>query len=232
MELRHEFTVPVPVDDAWRALLDIERVAPCLPGASVEEYDDKTVTGSVRVKVGPVTVTYKGTAVFEERDEQARRLVLVAGGRDARGQGTARATVTGTLSERDGVTAVTVHTDLTVTGRPAQFGRGVLAEVGERIIGQFAACLAERLTEPAAGQDDAPGDGARGQAAGEARPASVAAPERPASGVREPLDLLHTAGLPVAARAAAVVAAAVVVAVCVRGKRRRGKARKNLVRGV
>ena len=123
MELRHEFTVPVPVDDAWRTLLDIERVAPCLPGATVEEFDDKTVTGSVRVKVGPVTVTYKGSAVFEERDEQAHRVVLVAGGRDARGQGTARATVTGTLSERDGVTAVTVHTDLTVTGRPAASAR-------------------------------------------------------------------------------------------------------------
>ncbi|MFJ9046291.1 SRPBCC domain-containing protein [Streptomyces sp. NPDC102347] len=94
MELRHEFTVPVPVDDAWRAFLDVERVAPCLPGASVEAYDDKTVTGSVRVKVGPATVTYKGTTVFEERDEEARRPVLVAGGRDARGQGTARATVT------------------------------------------------------------------------------------------------------------------------------------------
>ncbi|MEU0578350.1 SRPBCC family protein [Streptomyces griseoincarnatus] len=126
MALRHDCTVPVPVDDAWRALLDIERVAPCLQGATVEEYDDKTVTGSVRVKVGPVTITYKGTAVFEERDEEAR-----GAGRGRPGRaGTARATVTGTLSERDGVTAVTVHTGLTVTGRPAQFGRGVLSEVG------------------------------------------------------------------------------------------------------
>ncbi|MYS40013.1 hypothetical protein GTY23_01855, partial [Streptomyces sp. SID5998] len=153
MELRHEFTVPVPVDDAWRALLDIERIAPCLPGATVEDYDGKTVTGSVKVKLGPITVTYKGTAVFEEQDEAAHRMVLAANGRETRGQGTARATVTGVLEERDGGTAVSVLTDLTVTGRPAQFGRGVLAEVGDRLVGQFADCLSRRLagTAPPAG---------------------------------------------------------------------------------
>lgn len=186
MELHHEFTVPVPVDDAWPALLDIERIAPCMPGASVEEYDGKTVTGSVKVKVGPITVTYKGTAVFEEQDEAAHRMVLIASGRETRGQGTARATVTGTLAENDGGTTVSVRTDLTVTGRPAQFGRGVMAEVGDRLVGQFAACLAERLTEPA------PVD---------------AAPEEP-----EPLDLFRTAGVPVAKRAAVAVAAVVLVA--------------------
>ncbi|MEZ0162529.1 SRPBCC family protein [Streptomyces griseorubens] len=230
MELRHEFTVPVPVDDAWRALLDVERIAPCLPGATVEEYDDKTVTGSVRVKVGPVTVTYKGTAVFEERDEEARRVVLVAGGRDARGQGTARATVTGTLSERDGVTAVSVHTDLTVTGRPAQFGRGVLSDVGERVIGQFAACLAQRLTEPADGQDEA---GEARTASDERTSADVRAPERAApAAAEEPLDLRRTAGAPVVARAAAALAAVVVVAVSVLRIRRRRNARKNFPGGV
>ncbi|MBO4255943.1 SRPBCC family protein [Streptomyces griseorubiginosus] len=190
MELHHEFSVPVPVDDAWRTLLDIERVAPCMPGATVEEYDGKTVTGAVKVKVGPITVTYKGTAVFEEQDEAAHRMVLIAGGRETRGQGTARATVTGTLSERDGGTAVSVRTDLTVTGRPAQFGRGVLAEVGDRLVGQFAQCLSEKITGPAA-------------------PAEV---EEPAGAVaeaaeNEPLDLLRTAGVPVAKRAAAGAAA-------------------------
>lgn len=119
MELHHEFTVPVPVDDAWRTLLDIERIAPCMPGATVEEYDGKTVTGSVKVKVGPITVTYKGTAVFEEQDETAHRMVLIASGRETRGQGTARATVTGTLTGHDDGTAVSVRTDLTVTGRGA-----------------------------------------------------------------------------------------------------------------
>jgi carbon monoxide dehydrogenase subunit G len=190
MELHHEFSVPVPVDDAWRTLLDIERIAPCMPGATVEEYDGKTVTGAVKVKVGPITVTYKGTAVFEEQDEAAHRMVLIASGRETRGQGTARATVTGTLSERDGGTAVSVRTDLTVTGRPAQFGRGVLAEVGDRLVGQFAQCLSEKITGPAA-------------------PAAVEEPGGAEAGPAEtePLDLLRTAGVPVAKRAAAGAAA-------------------------
>jgi uncharacterized protein len=195
MELHHEFTVPVPVDDAWRTLLDIERVAPCLPGASVEEYDGKTVTGSVKVKVGPISVTYKGTAVVEEQDETAHRVVLIAGGRETRGQGTARATVTGTLAGRDGVTAVSVRTDLTVTGRPAQFGRGVMAEVGDRLIGQFAQCLAERLSES---------EGPTAEAEG--------LPE-------ESLDLLRSAAVPVARRAGAVLAAVVVVLLVARVRR-------------
>ncbi|MGW2237827.1 SRPBCC family protein [Streptomyces sp. NPDC001759] len=191
MELHHEFTVPVPVDDAWRTLLDVERIAPCMPGASVEEYDGKTVTGSVKVKVGPITVTYKGTAVFEEQDDTAHRMVLIASGREMRGQGTARATVTSSLAERDGGTAVSVRTELTVTGRPAQFGRGVMSEVGDRIIGQFAECLSQRLGEPA-------------------QPPAQEEPEE-----TEPLDLFRTAGVPVAKRAAVGVAAALVVAAVV-----------------
>ncbi|WP_406439750.1 SRPBCC family protein [Streptomyces sp. NBC_01613] len=199
MELNHEFTVPVPVDDAWQTLLDIERIAPCMPGATVEEYDGKTVTGSVKVKVGPITVTYKGTAVFEEQDETAHRMVLIASGRETRGQGTARATVTGTLTEGEGGTAVSVRTDLTVTGRPAQFGRGVMAEVGDRLVGQFATCLSERLVEPAATVQEPPEEA-------------------------EPLDLFRTAGVPVAKRAAVGMAAVVALAlVIVRVRRwRRG----------
>ncbi|MFC9283752.1 SRPBCC family protein [Streptomyces collinus] len=229
MELHHEFTVPVPVDDAWHALLDIERVAPCLPGAAVESYDGTTVNGSVKVKVGPVTVTYRGTAVFEEQDEGAHRMVLVASGRETRGQGTARATVTGTLTERDGGTAVSVDTDLTVTGRPAQFGRGVLAEVGDRLVGRFAACLEERLTEPPAEPATAPA--AEQSAAAPGGEGSTAAPSREGSAappVREepePLDLLRTAGLPVAKRVGAAVAAAAVLALAAVGLRRRGRKR-------
>jgi uncharacterized protein len=209
MELHHEFTVPVPVDEAWRALLDIERVAPCLPGASVEDYDGKTVTGSVKVKVGPITVTYRGTAAFEEQDESAHRMVLIASGRETRGQGTARATVTGTLTGQDGGTAVSVRTDLAVTGRPAQFGRGVMAEVGDRLIGQFARCLAERLGEP----ERVPGRSGEPETASEpVRPAQV--PDD------EPLDLLRAIGVPVAKRAAAaLVAAAVVVIAATRIRR-------------
>lgn len=212
MELHHEFTVPVPVDDAWRALLDIERVAPCLPGAAVEEYDGRTVTGSVKVKLGPITVMYKGTAVFEEQDEAAHRMVLAASGRETRGQGTARATVTGTLEERDGVTAVSVRTDLTVTGRPAQFGRGMLEEVGDRLVGQFAECLSERLAGTTAA---APAEGAVAGAPEEVREQPVA--ERAES---EPLDLLRTAGVPVAKRAAAAAGAAAAVVLLIMGVRR------------
>lgn len=218
MELHHEFTVPVPVDDAWPALLDIERVAPCLPGATVEEYDGKTVTGSVKVKVGPVTVTYRGTAVFEERDGTAHRMVLAASGRETRGQGTARATVTATLGERDGGTAVSVRTDLTVTGRPAQFGRGVLAEVGERIIGRFAACLSEQLTQPPGAADTSGTVDTSGAADTSEAAVATGAPQavRPAEAPPdEPLDLLRTAGLPVAKRAAAVLAGAVVLGLVV-----------------
>lgn len=202
MELHHEFTVPVPVDEAWLTLLDIERIAPCMPGASVEEYDGKTVTGAVKVKVGPITVTYKGTAVFEDQDETAHRMVLVASGRETHGQGTARATVTGTLSEHDDGTAVSVRTDLTVTGRPAQFGRGVMAEVGDRLVGQFAACLSERLAEPTG--------------------SAAVTEEQP----EEPLDLLRTAGVPVAKRAGAVVAVVVAVLVVARVRRWRRGGRK------
>ncbi|MFF7559640.1 SRPBCC family protein [Streptomyces pseudovenezuelae] len=205
MELHHEFTVPVPVDEAWRALLDIERVAPCMPGAVVEDYDGRTVTGSVKVKVGPITVTYKGTAVFEEQDEAAHRLVLIASGREIRGQGTARATVTGTLTGQDGGTAVSVRTDLAVTGRPAQFGRGVLAEVGDRLVGRFSACLAERLGE----REEAP------EAARTAEEAEEADDE--------PLDLLRALGVPVAKRAAVALAAAAVVVVVVTRIRRRSR---------
>ncbi|MFQ6148769.1 SRPBCC family protein [Streptomyces seoulensis] len=239
MELRHEFTVPVPLADAWRALLDIERVAPCLPGATVEDCDGRTMTGSVKVRLGPITVAYKGTAVFEEQDETTHRLVLAANGRETRGQGTARATVTADLEEREGVTAVSVRTDLTVTGRPAQFGRGVLAEVGDRLVGQFADCLSRRLagaTPPAgtaAGRDAAPASAPEPTPVVRPAPAPVTVPAasgadrdmRPGDGAGfggggEPIDLLRVAGVPVARRAAAAAGAAVAAALIVVGVRR------------
>jgi carbon monoxide dehydrogenase subunit G len=215
MELHHEFTVPVPVDDAWRALLDVERIAPCMPGATVDDYDGKTVTGSVKVKVGPITVTYRGIAVFEEQDESAHRMVLIASGKETRGQGTARATVTGTLAGRDGGTAVSVRTDLTVTGRPAQFGRGVMAEVGDKLVGQFAECLARRLNEPAPPEPV--------QAVQPVQPVQPVETVRPAGTVEpvEPIDLLRTAGLPVAKRVAVAAATAVLALVFLRIRRHR-----------
>jgi carbon monoxide dehydrogenase subunit G len=149
MNLEHDFTVPAAVDDAWKVLLDVERVAPCMPGATLTSVDGDAFTGTVKVKVGPIQVTYKGEARFAERDETAHRAVIEASGKEARGSGTAAATVTAVLTAA-GPTSTTVHveTDLNVTGRPAQFGRGVLAEVGGKLVGQFAACLAEELAGP------------------------------------------------------------------------------------
>lgn len=221
MDLHHEFTVPVPVQDAWRVLLDIERIAPCMPGATVADYDGKTVNGSVKVKVGPITVTYRGTAVFEEQDETAHRMVLIASGKETRGQGTARARVTGTLGERDGGTVVSVRTDLTVTGRPAQFGRGVMAEVGNKLVGQFADCLAERLSESEQlGESEQPNEPTASVRSESASGSETG--ERPVEPV-EPIDLLRTAGLPVAKRvvgALAVTVAAVLVFLRIRRRRR------------
>ncbi|MEV5706728.1 SRPBCC domain-containing protein [Actinoallomurus sp. NPDC052274] len=151
MELDHEFTVPVPVDQAWRVLLDVERIAPCMPGATLDEADTDEFTGRLKVRLGAMTVTYRGTARIASRDEETRTVVIEASGKEARGPGTASATVQAHLHEDDGRTRVTVHTKLNVTGRPAQFGRGILAEVGGKLIGRFADNLAAELaSEPAA----------------------------------------------------------------------------------
>lgn len=204
MQLRNSFTVPVPVDEAWRVLFDIERVARCMPGARVEGFDGETIEGAVDVKAGPVTVTYRGTATFQEKNESAHRFVLAARGKEAPGQGTATATVTGTLAESDGGTAVAVVTDLTITGRQAQFGRGVMTEVGDKLIGQFADCLSRRLAGA--------GKSAVARLDG-AEPAVVAGA---GTHEAEPIDLLRTAGAPVAIRAAgAFVAAALAAALTV-----------------
>lgn len=147
MELEHEFTVPVGVDEAWQVLLDVERIAPCMPGATVLDVRGDEFAGTVKVKVGPITMTYAGDAKFAEKDEAARRVVVEAAGKENRGSGTAKATMTATLepSSEPSNTLVHVLTDLTVTGRPAQFGRGMLQDVGGRLIGQFADNLAATL---------------------------------------------------------------------------------------
>jgi carbon monoxide dehydrogenase subunit G len=137
MELAHEFTVDVPVARAWEVLTDIERIAPCLPGAELTEVDGGTYHGRVKVKVGPISVQYQGTAEFAEKDEAAHRVVLTAAGRDVRGQGNASALVTAVMSEQGDGTLVSIQTQLTVTGRVAQFGRGVMADISAGILRQF-----------------------------------------------------------------------------------------------
>ncbi|GFJ88166.1 SRPBCC family protein [Phytohabitans rumicis] len=149
MRLDHQFTVPAKVDEAWQVLLDVPRVAPCMPGATLTDFDGEHFTGTVKVKVGPIVLTYTGKGRFVERDEAAHRVVVEASGRDTRAAGTAAATVTAVLVPDGDATRVEVTTDLTVTGKPAQFGRGMLADVGGRLLGRFADCLAQELSTPA-----------------------------------------------------------------------------------
>src|SRR5918998_4476021 len=141
MKINNEFTVGAPVEQAWDVMLDIERIAPCLPGAAIQgEKGDGEYEGTMKVKIGPITANYKGTVKFEEVDEGSRRALLDATGRDARGQGTASATIVSTLQEEDGETKVNVETDMKLTGRAAQFGRGIAQDVATKMLDQFAAC--------------------------------------------------------------------------------------------
>jgi carbon monoxide dehydrogenase subunit G len=217
MELTNDFRVGVPVDQAWDVLTDVELIAPCMPGAQLQEVEGDEYRGIVKVKVGPVTAQYKGAARFVERDAAAHRAILQAQGRDTRGQGNANATITAQLTPDGDGTAVSVVTDLTVTGRVAQFGRGVMADVSTKLLGQFTDCLEGKLAR------DIAGNGARGEE-GEAeggKPAGGAgggaaqpgAPPAAGTGARavespeaKPVDLLDAAGGPVARRALPVIA--------------------------
>ena len=146
MDLEHSFIIPVPPEQAWQALLDVEQVAPCMPGATVDGFDGENISGKIKIKVGPVQMTYAGKARFTEKDEATKTVVLEASGKETRGSGTASATIRSSLQDEAGQTRVLVRTTMTVTGRPAQFGRGVMAEVGGRIIGKFASNLAAELS--------------------------------------------------------------------------------------
>jgi carbon monoxide dehydrogenase subunit G len=240
MQLSHDFTVPVPVDTAWAALLDVEGIAPCLPGASVDSFDGETVTGRVRVKLGAIQITYRGTARFVQRDAAAHRTVIDASGRETKGSGTATATVTTTLSEDPAGTKVQVRTDLSITGKPAQFGRGVLVDVSGRLVETFATCLGEKLrggrdaatAAPPAGPPETASPplttGAPGQVpAAPADPGQVpAAPADPgqvpaAPAEAAPIDLLATAGWPILRRSAPALALLTACALALIGWRRR-----------
>jgi carbon monoxide dehydrogenase subunit G len=179
MNLEHSFTVPVGIDEAWKILLDIERIGPCMPGATIESVDGDDFTGSVKVKLGPIMLTYKGKASFIEKDEAAHRAVIDARGRDARGNGTAAAKITASLADQGGNTTVNVLTDLDITGKPAQFGRGVMVDVGNKLIGQFADALAATIGGDNPGSDSAGAPAARKRAA--PRPTKAAEPAAPAA---------------------------------------------------
>jgi uncharacterized protein len=147
MKINNEFTVAAPIQQAWDTMLNLERIAPCLPGAAIqEEKDEGEYDGTMKVKIGPITANYKGTVKFEEVDEENHRAVLQATGRDARGQGTASATIVSTLQEEGEGTKVSVETDMKLTGRAAQFGRGIAQDVATKMLDQFASCLEEEIT--------------------------------------------------------------------------------------
>jgi uncharacterized protein len=147
MKINNEFTVSAPIQQAWDTMLNLERIAPCLPGAAIQdEKEEGEYDGTMKVKIGPITANYKGTVKFEEVDEENHRAVLQATGRDARGQGTASATIVSTLQEEGEGTKVSVETDMKLTGRAAQFGRGIAQDVATKMLDQFASCLEEEIT--------------------------------------------------------------------------------------
>lgn len=200
MQLESAFKVPVPVDVAWNTLLDYPRLARCMPGATVTEVTGDDVLGQVKVKLGPVSITYQGKVTFTEKDEARHRIVASAAGREVRGSGTASAQVTAVMTDAGGATEVRVLTDLNITGKPAQFGRSVVAEVSERLIGQFAENLARELETGKSGTAAATATAASGPgAAGTTGPAEQATPQSaPPAG--DSLDLLRLVGGPVAKR--------------------------------
>jgi carbon monoxide dehydrogenase subunit G len=231
MKLENEFVVPVPRDQAWDVLMDVERIAPCMPGATFDGFEGDSFKGRVKVKLGPITVTYGGVARFVERDKEAGRAVIDASGKEARGSGTANATIETVLLDQGDTTLVKVVTDLNITGKPAQFGRGVMVEVGTKILGQFAECLAGQLgsgasEEPAAviaaaaaESADVPADVPADEPAAGAEPTDnvvnlsqaqrsrAAQPAAPAPRpTADAIDLLDTAGVPVLKRVLPVVA--------------------------
>jgi carbon monoxide dehydrogenase subunit G len=172
MQITDEFRVDVPVEQAWNVLLDVERIAPCMPGAQLQEVEGDEYRGIVKVKVGPITAQYKGVARIVETDEVAHRIVIRAEGRDTRGQGNANATVTATLAPDGDATTVGIDTDLQVTGKVAQFGRGVMADVSSKLLGQFVECLHSKVLT-----GDGPDARAAAPAATPAAPTTPAAPE-------------------------------------------------------
>src|SRR4051794_13691236 len=149
MELQHTFTVPIGIDEAWAAFTDIERIAPCLPGAAITSVNGDEFQGTAKVKLGPISLQYGGSGRWVSRDDATYSAVIDAQGKDKRGNGTAGAVISAHLEPEGDGTRVVVDTDLKITGRPAQFGRGVIQDVGGKILDQFAACLAQRLAEPA-----------------------------------------------------------------------------------
>jgi uncharacterized protein len=224
IELDNSFTVPVPPEQAWDVLLDVERIAPCMPGASVTSVEGDEITGQVKVKLGPLSLSYKGTAKFTEKDEASHTIAIEATGKETRGAGTASATVHASLKPDDaeGQTTVSIHTSLNVTGRPAQFGRSLLPEVSGKLIDQFAANLAALIDSssnpasaaPAQDAATATGDAASAEtAAGTAAATPGTTLVAPPQNQEDSLNLIKLVGGPVLKRVLPVAAVAALIAI-------------------
>ena len=204
MELQNSFVVPTDIDTAWKSMQDVEGLAPCMPGATLESHDGDEFTGNVKVKLGPVSMVFGGWAKFVSRDEATHTLVIEGSGKDSRGGGTAKGQVTAVLvAEAPDRTRVDVSTDLTITGKAAQFGRGVMQDVAGRIVDQFAGNLATLIAAGAAAEAGTSEEAAEGGTTHAAPPPTVHADES--------IDLLGTAGAPVLKRAIPVVIGVLVV---------------------
>jgi len=228
LELTNEFKVDVPIESAWAILTDLERIAPCLPGAELREVEGDEYRGVVKVKVGPIATTYEGKARFVELDTATRRVQLKAEGRETRGQGNANALVTATMAPSGSGTSVTVVTDLAISGKVAQFGRGVLADVSSKLLEQFVVNL-ESTVLSSDGTDSASAEDGAVAAPSTPRGAEPSAGDAdPSSGVREihsapaePVDVVALAGGSVARRALPIVVIALILAVGIWAMRRR-----------
>ena len=235
IELDNSFTVPVPPEKAWDVLLDVERIAPCMPGASVQSISDdgNEIEGQVKVKLGPLSLTYKGTAKFIGKDQANQTITIEATGKETRGAGTASANVQATLKPADvtGSTLVSIHTSLNVTGRPAQFGRSLLPEVSGKLIQQFATNLEALISSdnPAAasGENASPeADGTAADSSGAAAPAAATSAPAPVMKQEESLNAFKFVVVPVLKRVipvAAVGAAGAAIAVIIRRLTRKKK---------
>jgi carbon monoxide dehydrogenase subunit G len=234
MEITDRFRVSTPIDQTWKVLLDIERIAPCLPGAQLEEIDGDEFRGVVKVKVGPITAQYKGTARLAEVDEAARRILIDASGRDTRGQGNASAKILVTMTGDENGTEVEVHTDLSITGKVAQFGRGVLGDVSAKLLGQFVERLetdvltGDHVAAPVAAAPPpfvaelatAPAAPSAPSAPAPTPGAQTVGPRRIESAEVVQVDLLATAGAPVGRRLIPVAIGALVAFLLFRRWRR------------
>ena len=238
MELTNEFRVDRPIEETWNVLTDVERIAPALPGAQLQEIEGDEYRGIVKVKVGPITAQYKGKATFVEKDDANHKAVLKAEGRDTKGQGNASALITATLVPDAQGTKVTVHTDLSVTGKVAQFGRGIMADVSTKLLNQFVEQLettilagdaGDAADAPDAAKPDAPVAMATAEPEAPARSNGGAPPNAEATPTirrldhpePDPVDLVGSAGASVAKRVVPVVIGGLLILLFVRGVRRR-----------